>query len=276
MRTTLGLTRKALRVFRRGPALVACVCLCFAECILKAALGRPRVQTMQRWSARCLSVMGVEVSLSGPIPASGLIVSNHLSYLDIWVFSAVTRCAFVSKSEVKWWPVVGWVASLAGTVFIDRSRASQTQEVQPQMQAHLKSGQRLVLFPEATSWNGSDVLPFRSSLFESAVTAAAPITAAHLSYEFHDADGDPATDVCYWGDMTLFPHVIKLMTKRGVRAIVKFADEPRVFTNRKQAALELRRQVLELGAASKTKTFNTEEQRTRRDFGELNSKVAHR
>lgn len=206
-----------------------------------------RSAILRRWSARCLKSVGVQIASSGPVPERGLIVSNHLSYLDIWVFSAVARSIFVSKSEVKWWPVVGWVASMTGTIFVNRSRPGQTQNVQRQMQARLAAGERLILFPEATSSRHGEVLPFRSSLFEAAVAVAAPITAARLSYELTGGDGDPDTDICYWGDMTLFPHVFKLLTKSSVRAHVSFASEPRIFSDRKQAAQETRRQVMALG-----------------------------
>jgi 1-acyl-sn-glycerol-3-phosphate acyltransferase len=181
--------------------------------------------------------MGVHVSVCGPVPVRGLIASNHVSYLDILVLSATARCSFVSKSEVKSWPLVGWIAAMTGTVFVDRGRRSQTHRLYPQMQERLQSGERLVLFPEGTSSDGRGVLPFHSSFFEAAVAGAAPVTATHLSYQLADGDGDPATDVCYWGEMTLFPHVIKLLTKSSVRAVVRFATKPQVFSHRKQAAL---------------------------------------
>lgn len=185
--------------------------------------------------------MGVQFSVVGPPPARGLIASNHLSYLDILVFSAAAPCVFVSKSEVRSWPIVGWVASLTGTVFVNRSSRAETGSVRPQMQERLEAGAVVILFPEATSTDGSELLPFRSSLFQAAVDAAAPITPACISY--HVTDGDPRMDVCYWGEMTLFPHLLKLLTKNGVRATVRFAGHAQTFSDRKQAALEMQRQV---------------------------------
>lgn len=175
-----------------------------------------------------------------------MIVSNHLSYLDILVFSSVTRCSFISKSEIKSWPFVGWIARMTGTIFIDRSRRSQTHSLQPQVQNRLASGMTVLLFPEATSTDGQEILPFRSSLFESAVVATAPVTAAYLSYELPDGDGDPVIDIGYWGDMTLMPQFLKLLTKSRVEAIVRFSEHPRVFSDRKIAAREMQREVAEL------------------------------
>jgi lyso-ornithine lipid O-acyltransferase len=220
------------------------------ETILRAPFAGSNVDSrsdvLHRWNRRILKYIGVEVAVCGPIPAGGLIASNHLSYLDILVLSATARCFFVSKSEVKSWPLVGWIAALTGTVFVDRSRRSPTHNLQPQMQERLESGELLVLFPEGTSSDGGGLLPFHSSFFESAVAAAAPITATYLSYELPEYDGDPKLEVCYWGDMILLPHLIKLLTKSKVRATVKFASEPQMFSDRKEAALEIRRRVLEL------------------------------
>jgi lyso-ornithine lipid O-acyltransferase len=243
--------RKILRVLRRGPAFLCYASLCLAECLLQAGRRNvdvaSRANILHRWNLRILASLGVEVSVVGPVPAQGLIVSNHLSYLDILVFSATAPCLFVSKREVKSWPLVGWVAALTGTVFIDRRSPSQTRRVWPQMYDRLQAGTRVVLFPEGTSTDGRQVLPFHSSLFEAAVTSCAPMTATYISYELLAEDGNPRMEVCYWGSMTMLPHLIKLLMKTNVRATIRFAEQAKVFTDRKQAALELQRDVRELG-----------------------------
>lgn len=255
MTTTPDLTRKVLRVLRRGPLLLGCVSLCVVDCVLHAVLRRPAIaaksEILSRWSARVLSILGLQFSVIGPIPGHGLIASNHLSYLDILVFSAAAPCLFVSKSEVKSWPLVGWVASLTGSVFVDRSSRGQTDSVRPRMQERLQAGARLILFPEATSSDGNMLLPFHSSLFQAAVDASAPITAACISYEFPVGDGDPRRDACYWGEMTMFPHLIKLLTKSSVQANLRFAEHPQLFSDRKQAAVEMERQVKQLAEAGR-------------------------
>lgn len=251
-----GRSLKVVRVVTRGPVFVCLVCLCLADFLLRACLRRldaaSRPQILQRWNKRLLARIAVQMSVFGPIPARGLIVSNHVSYLDIMVLSAVADCVFVSKSEVKWWPLVGWIAQVSGTVFVDRGRPSQTNTPQQEMQERLKTGARVVLFPEGTSTDSRELLPFRSSLFQAAVAAGSPITAAYLAYELAQGDGDPVTDVCYWGDMTLVPHFIKLLTKTYVKATVRFADSPKLFTDRKQAAREMQLEVAELGHAVKS------------------------
>jgi 1-acyl-sn-glycerol-3-phosphate acyltransferase len=196
---------------------------------------------MLRW-------IGVSVACHGSPPEAGLIVSNHLSYLDILVFSAVAPCAFVAKREVKSWPGIGWIATLAGAVYIDRSRRSQTQVVQPQVAASLAAGVRLVLFPEGTSSDGKQILPFRSSLLQPAIENHAAITAACISYEIED--GDPSVDVCYYGDMVMAPHAAKLFGKRAVKATLRFGAQARVYSDRKEAARELYEEVSALKSAS--------------------------
>jgi 1-acyl-sn-glycerol-3-phosphate acyltransferase len=205
---------------------------------------RPPGYALHKWSGWILRRLAVVVSVEGFPPARGLIVSNHLSYLDIVVFSSIAPCSFVSKNEVKWWPGIGWVASLAGTIYIDRTQPSATRNIQPKIAAMLTQGACLVLFPEGTSGDGRSVMPFHSSLLQAAVEVRAPITAAGITYE--SDNGDPRSDVCYWGEMTLLPHALKLFRKSGITAQVRFGSESRLFADRKQAARELWEEVSSL------------------------------
>jgi len=198
---------------------------------------RPREYALHKWNGWLLRRCGVVVTVEGTPPARGLIVSNHLSYLDILVFSSIMPCSFVSKSEVKWWPGIGWAASLAGVIYIDRTHPSATRNIQPEIAATLARGACLVLFPEGTSGDGTSVRPFHSSLLQAAVEDRSPITAACITYELED--GDPRLDVCYWGDMTLVPHAVKLFRKGEVRAHVRFSLNRRAFADRKEAARKL-------------------------------------
>jgi 1-acyl-sn-glycerol-3-phosphate acyltransferase len=189
----------------------------------------------------------VSVTAIGDPPAEGLIISNHLSYLDILVFSSISHCAFVSKQEVKSWPVVGWVATLSGAVYVDRARRSDAHAVQPEMQAALSQGLRLTMFPEGTSTDGSRVHHFHSSLFQPAIDLNAPVTAAAIRYAV--PDGDPARDACYWGDMNLVTHLFKLLRKEAIHATVEFSEQHFRFTDRKEAARVMRQEVERLYSA---------------------------
>lgn len=226
-------------------ALGFCVSGCLLEHLFHIVVGKTglaqRPFPLHRWSARLLPWIDVTIHCQGEPPAGGLIVSNHVSYLDILVFSAAAPCAFVAKKEVRSWPGVGWIATLCGAIYIDRARRDDTHSIQPLMAASLAAGVRLVLFPEGTSSDGRQVLPFRSSLFQPAVESRAPVTAACISYEIEH--GDPAVDVCYYGDMMMGPHAAKLFRKGGVKATLRFGARARVFADRKVAARELYEEV---------------------------------
>lgn len=195
---------------------------------------------------RHLKIFGYTGNISGEIPRSGLLVSNHLSYLDILVICANAPSVFVSKADVRRWPLFGWLAALAGTVFIERERRSHVGEVNREIQSALDEGILVVIFPEGTSSNGDDVLPFRSSLLEPALRGGHPISTAWIHYEL--PDGDAKQDVCYWGDHTFFSHLIKLLGKKSVHATLRFGTFQRTTNDRKQLAGELRAAVLALKA----------------------------
>lgn len=201
-------------------------------------------QTLSHWCVRLLKRLEIELTIEGVPPSVGLVVSNHLGYLDILVLSAAMPCVFVAKREIKSWPVIGWITTLAGTVYIDRTTKMATHSVQTGLLAALDNGVRVTLFPEGTSSDGKQVLPFHSPLIEAAVQSHAPITAAFISYEVQG--GDAALDVCYYGDMVLATHLFRLLRKCNVRAVVRFHPQSKTYTDRKDAARQLREQVLEL------------------------------
>lgn len=203
-----------------------------------------RARWLQRACRRTLRIFRTDLEISGPIPANGFMVCNHLSYLDILVIGACTPAVFVAKREVQGWPVFGWFARLAGTVFVHRESRTHVGQVADAMAAALARGALVVLFPEGTSSNGQTVLPFRSSLLEPAARLAQPVTAAWIGYEL--ADGDVGEEVCYWKDMTLLPHLLNLLGKRQVRARLRFQRVPAPAAERKELARQLHAEVVRL------------------------------
>jgi len=240
-----SLPKRAARVLVRGSGLLCGIACCLAEYFLRRLGGKlseqTRIQVLHRWSRWTLPRMGIIIGVTGSPLSAGLIASNHLSYLDILVYSAIAPCAFVSKLEVRAWPGVGWIATLAGTIYVDRSRPSETHTIQPEIQSALAGGLRLFLFPEGTSSDGSRVLRFHSSLFQPAVDLQAPVSAAHIAYSV--PDGVAGTDACYWGTMTLVPHLINLMGKHSVTATIHFSQNIFRFSDRKQAAQQMQQEV---------------------------------
>jgi 1-acyl-sn-glycerol-3-phosphate acyltransferase len=163
-----------------------------------------------------------------------LLVCNHLGYLDILVLGALAPAVFVAKREVKFWPILGWFALLAGTLFIDRRKRTRVGEATKKMENLLKTGVVTVLFPEGTSSDGQTVLPFKSSLLEPASKGACPLSVGWLGYELEN--GDAGEEVCYWKDMTLVPHLLNLLTKRRIQAAARFARLQRQRRDRKELA----------------------------------------
>ena len=196
-----------------------------------------RAAWLHRWCRFACHVLGVRVTTYGTFLSSGLLVSNHLSYLDIIVLSSIRPCVFVAKRNVASWPLFGWLAKAAGTVFVDRGRRFQTRKGVDVIESAIASGSVVVLFPEGTSSDGSTVLPFKSALLESAVKLRCPIAAASIDYALND--GSVADEVCYWRDMTLVPHLLNLVFKREIRANYFFLPAKIRAGNRKEIAREL-------------------------------------
>ena len=190
-----------------------------------------RAQWLHESCRLALHRLGIEIVRDGRFPSRGLLVSNHLSYLDILAFSAVSPAVFVSKKEVRAWPLYGWLARLAGTVFVDRNRFADAYQANLSMASALSEGSVVVLFPEGTSSDGTVVLPFRAALLEAAITSREPISSAHISYAVEN--GSVEKEICYWGTMSFFPHLLRLMSLRGIRAQVRFATGAQRFEDQR-------------------------------------------
>jgi len=203
-----------------------------------------RAQWLHRWSRFACRVMGVKATTHGAMPQSGLLVCNHLTYLDVIVLSSVRPCIFISKRDVAAWPFFGWLARAAGTIFIDRERRLAATHAIDCIGQAIDCGSLVVLFPEGTSSDGSTVLPFKSSLLESAVRLRCPVTAAAIQYALDD--GSVADEVCYWGDTTMIPHLLNLFSKREIRATCTVSDPKIRMGNRKEIADELRGEIMSM------------------------------
>jgi 1-acyl-sn-glycerol-3-phosphate acyltransferase len=237
----IGLARSTLRSFGFALALAFSAADYFREaCFFRG--GDPllrRARWLHRWCRVFAKVIGLRVQSRGRAPARGMIVSNHLSYLDIVAYSALAPCVFVAKKEVAAWPVFGWFAQMAGTIFVDRRRRLEVGAANCAIESALRAGAVVVLFAEGTSSGGQAVLPFRSALLDAVRHADDRILPAAISYELED--GSVPDEVCYWGEMTLLPHLLNLFAKRRVRGHVAFgAAEKEPFpASRKDAARHL-------------------------------------
>jgi lyso-ornithine lipid O-acyltransferase len=171
---------------------------------------------------RGLAAIDLQLFTNGEPPSSGLIVSNHVSYLDILAFSAAVPCVFVSKAEVAGWPIFGRYARWAGTVFVRRHDRADAARANLSVAEALHEGVPVVLFPEGTTSNSRHVLRFHPTMLQPAIDAVACITPCAISYELED--GDVTQEVCWWADVKLLPHVWNLLGKKPVRARIVFGE----------------------------------------------------
>jgi 1-acyl-sn-glycerol-3-phosphate acyltransferase len=217
-----------------------------------------RARWLERASRRLLPRLGASYAAEGKIPASGLIVSNHLSYYDILVFSAATGCSFVSKAEVRDWLLFGPLARLAGTVFVERQSARRSAQAAAELTECLRSGHPVTVFPEATTGDGTHLLPFRSTMFQAAIDAGVAVTPASIGYA-PLADGSVRMDICFWGDMSPVPHALKLFSKRRIECRVHFGEPLTARADRKQLCRAARDWIAAAYEKSSLTTEDTEE-----------------
>lgn len=245
----------ALRAAWRGTRLAWVTLLGVGELVLRhlaSGIGagasdrrrRNRRVVMRRWCAGVCRALAVRVEVRGQPPGQAcLLVCNHLSYLDIPVLGAHADTIFVSKSEVADWPVIGPLATLGGTIYVERARKRRLPSVNEQIRAALLRGDGVVVFPEGTSSPGDEVLPFRAPLLAPAEELGLEVRAAGLSYATA-ADDPPAREsVAWWGNADFVPHVLGLLQLREVRAVLAFAPRPVRAGNRKELAQTLRETV---------------------------------
>ncbi len=236
-----------IRAIRLFIALITCYLSFFLLTLkrLDPISPRDRACWMHHSCRRVAHAMRFSLDLAGPVPASGLVVSNHLGYLDILAFAAATPCFFVSRHDLLAWPIFGELARFGGTIFVNRDLRSAVDSTSQRIAAILQSGLPVVLFPEGTSTDGSRLLPFHSSLIEPAIRANAPVTAAAIGY--HSASY-PESSFCYYGNVRFLPHLLNLLFVPPAHLLLRFDPAPTPFTNRKQAAELLRRQISDLRA----------------------------
>jgi 1-acyl-sn-glycerol-3-phosphate acyltransferase len=205
--------------------------------VLHLRKGRPTLYDRAQWlhetSILILRRIGITVRSEGPVPQTGLIVSNHLGYLDIPFHAALGPRIFVSKDDVRSWPLFGLLARLGGTIFVKRGIRASATEAAIEIEFALRSGIPVMLFPEGTSTDGTTLLPFHAFLFEPAVETGSPVSAAAIRYE---SPGTDERELCYYGDVRFAPHLLETLGRRHVSGRLRFDGRPRIYSHRKRAA----------------------------------------
>jgi lyso-ornithine lipid O-acyltransferase len=226
-----------LRRIRRMVALALALLWCAVRFNLarwRGPLGlEARAEWLQDCARRVLGCLGIRLVIEGQPPARGLVVSNHLSYLDIVLYAAAAPCCFVSKSEVRRWPVFGGLARAGATIFLDRASQKSASAAVSEMARRLEIPVPILLFPEGTSSDGAQVLRFHARLFQPAVEAQAPVTEAAIGYRHTDGAGEE--EICWHGNADFVPHLWKVLGIRGICARIRFG-QPKMYSDARMAA----------------------------------------
>ncbi|OYY87915.1 MAG: 1-acyl-sn-glycerol-3-phosphate acyltransferase [Polaromonas sp. 28-63-22] len=175
------------------------------------------------WAGEMLQIVGIELVVNGTPPAEGpvLLVANHISWLDILVMHASRHCRFVSKADIKKWPIVGTMAGAAGTMYLERESRRDAHRVVVQMADRLRAGDVLAVFPEGTTGDGITLKPFHANLIQAAIEASAPVQPVALKF-IDAASGQTSFAPSYVDDETLVGSIWRTLTAPRLIAVVTF------------------------------------------------------
>jgi 1-acyl-sn-glycerol-3-phosphate acyltransferase len=181
-----------------------------------------RDRRIKKWSGKLLAICGVQVEIchavETPPAARALIVSNHISWLDIFVINAYMPCRFVAKSEIRDWPLLGWLCEKSGTIFIARGSIRDVRRIFVGLVESIKEGVHVAFFPEGTTVSQGELLPFHANLFEAAIDAHVPVQPYALQYKDKGGRLHPAAD--FVGEMTFAESMITILKAGGIKAVL--------------------------------------------------------
>ncbi|MFE1570835.1 lysophospholipid acyltransferase family protein [Comamonas odontotermitis] len=182
-----------------------------------------RNREVERWAGQMLRHAGVELQVLGQVPSQGplLLVANHLSWLDIPAIHASKHCRFVSKSDVKAWPVIGSLASAAGTLFIERTSRRDAMRTVTRMEEAIRSGDMVAIFPEGTTGDGSELLPFHANLLQAAIAAESAVQPLGLCF-YDKRTGQMSRAPSYVGDESLLGSIWRTVTAPPLVAQLRY------------------------------------------------------
>jgi 1-acyl-sn-glycerol-3-phosphate acyltransferase len=221
MTTPTPLAQRLLRLARLTMHLLHALFLAAFTYPGKTAARQAAIR--RRWSRKLLAILHISLEARGApaaLPQRCLIASNHISWLDIFVINAVQPATFVSKAEVARWPLVGWLCTRAGTLYIERGSKSGARRANQGIAQALESGAPVAICPEGTTSYGEELLPFHAALFQPAVDAAAAVLPVTLRYR--GARDTLCRSAAYVGDDSLIDSIWAIVSTRHIRAEVAF------------------------------------------------------
>jgi 1-acyl-sn-glycerol-3-phosphate acyltransferase len=229
--------RAAWRAVALGLLLLFCLLRALFSRLLLRLRGKDTLERRAAWNHSCAKIvmplLGIRLKITGKPPERGLLVSNHLSYLEVLIYGAALPCYLVAKAEISRWPLFAPLARAGGTLFVDRSSRASAEAVTEEIRERLKGPVPVLFFPEGTSTDGTQLLRFHSRLYTPAVDAGIPVTAAAVRYV--PDDGSPERELCWYGDETFLNHLWKVLGGPNFSAEIEFG-EPRIYSSRREAA----------------------------------------
>jgi 1-acyl-sn-glycerol-3-phosphate acyltransferase len=222
--TRTGLLTRAWRLLRMHLLLLRGVLTVLT--VYRDAGQARRAELLHDWCRDLLDILHVKLTMRGDPPrvpgGRKVIVGNHVSWLDVFVVNAFAPSRFVAKSEIRGWPVIGWLAARAGTLFIDRSRRHATAHTNEQIIATIAAGDCVAVYPEGTTSDGSLLRHFHASLLQPAVEANATVHPAVVRYPGPDGRPNPAT--LFIDNMSFASSVFLILAEREIAAEVTFLE----------------------------------------------------
>jgi 1-acyl-sn-glycerol-3-phosphate acyltransferase len=227
------------RVARLVGFLVVCLFFLFSMAAARPVLlgfSRPArmrllAEGIRLWARACLMILGMNINVhrlsDDPHSTRRLLVSNHQSYLDVIIIASVFPTLFVAKTEVSRWPLFGWLSKLGGTIFVDREDARSGVKCAYQVSRALRDGANVQVFPEATTGDGSTVLPFNGLFFASAVrsqASALPLTIKFQSVNGRPMDREALDTVCWYGEMNFARHFWNLLNIESAEVALMISE----------------------------------------------------
>lgn len=219
-------------------------------CILPFLSPSTRQARIRRWSAGLVKICGIKIVVRSDIgsgagggnadgQSQALIVSNHVSWLDIFVINSLQPCRFVAKSDIRRWPLIGWLCARTGTIFIARGKPADVRMIFQNMVASIRAGDRIAVFPEGTTAAQGELLPFHANLFEAAIDAGVPVQPYAVRYRDRTGRLDPAVN--FIGDMTIAESILSILRARGLTAeLIVLAQIPVAGLHRRAVAAATR------------------------------------
>ncbi len=180
-----------------------------------------RATHVQQWSAQLVQVLGLELRVIGRPIAHGLFVANHISWLDNVAIHAAHFCRFVAKSDIKGWPLIGYLTDQSGMLFVERTSRKDSHRVVQTVAERLRQGDCVAVFPEGTTGEGRKLLPFHANMIQSAIDADAQVQP--IAIRFTDtASGAQSFAPCFVGEDTLFQSVWRTLNAKSITVTLQF------------------------------------------------------